>query len=62
MWEPWRTVRNTRALKDFLTTHRKESVRNLLPQNVLDEDESDESDESNNEDRNDDSEPSDDEF
>jgi hypothetical protein len=46
-WEPWKTVRNTKALKDYLSTHRKENVRNLLPQNVVDEDESSDSEQSN---------------
>jgi hypothetical protein len=43
-----KTIRNTKALKDYLSTHRKENVRNLLPQNVIDEDESSDSEQSNN--------------
>jgi hypothetical protein len=36
-----------KALKDYLLTHRKENVRNRLPQNVIDEDESSYSEQSN---------------
>ena len=32
--EPWRVVRNTVALQEFLKNHKKEEVRNLLPNNV----------------------------
>ena len=32
--EPWRVVRNTIALQTFLSNHKKEAVRNLLPNNV----------------------------
>jgi hypothetical protein len=39
--------RNTKALKDYLSTHGKENVRKLLPQNVIDEDESSYSEQSN---------------
>lgn len=39
--EPWRVVRNTVALNNFLRNHRKEEVRQLLPNNVEIEQDSD---------------------
>jgi hypothetical protein len=39
--EPWKVVRNTAALQTFLTNHKKELVRQLLPNNVEIEQDSD---------------------
>jgi hypothetical protein len=43
--EPWRVVRNTVALHNFLKNHKKVEVRQLLPNNVeLEQDSDTESD------------------
>jgi hypothetical protein len=48
--EPWRVVRNTVALHNFLRNHKKEEVRQLLPNNVeLEQDSDTESDSDNDE-------------
>jgi hypothetical protein len=50
--EPWRVVRNTVALNNFLRNHRKEEVRQLLPNNVEMEQDSDTESESETEELN----------